>query len=118
MATSDSRAMVLAVKIGRAVEGHEVTTASAIAIFDPESHAVTKLTDGAAPSWSPVEDLIAFLDEAGTKCLTIRPNGSGKKELFSAQGGFFSTGPAAPIFFPVAWSPRGDQLLFHQWADE
>ncbi|MBZ5524090.1 MAG: hypothetical protein LAP21_17785 [Acidobacteriia bacterium] len=84
----------------------------------PRNNAVTKLTDGAGPSWSPVEDRIAFLDEAGASCFTIHPDGSGKKELFSAQGGFFSTGPGAPIFFPVTWSPTGDQLLFHQWADE
>jgi len=108
----------LAVELRRSGEETASAPAAAIALFDLASGAVTWLAGGAEPAWSPAQDLIAFMDEAGAACFTMRPDGSDKKTLFSAQGGFFSTGPAAPIFFPAAWSPKGDQLLFHQWADE
>jgi hypothetical protein len=108
----------LAVEVRRSGEEKGDAPASAIAIVNLQDNTVTKLTDGAEPSWSPAADLIAFLDHDGKKCFTIRSDGSEKKELFSRQGGFFSTGSGAPIFFPVSWSPRGDQLLFHQWVDD
>jgi hypothetical protein len=108
----------LAVEVRRSGEERDDAPGSAIAVFDLQSNAVTKLTDGTDPSWSPVEDRIAFVDRAGKNCFTIGSDGSAKKKLFSRQGGFFSTGSGAPIFFPVSWSPKGDQLLFHQWVDD
>lgn len=92
-------------------------TGNAIAIFDLQAARFTKLADGANPSWSPSGGVIAFLDAAGTKCFTIKPDGTDLKELFTAQGSFLTTGRPAPIFFPVVWSPKGDELLFHQWVD-
>lgn len=93
------------------------SSGNVIAIFDLQSAGFTRLTDGANPSWSPSGDVIAFLDTAGTKCFTIKPDGTDVKELFTSQGGFLTTGGRAPIFFPVVWSPKGDELLFHQWVD-
>jgi hypothetical protein len=88
-----------------------------IAVFDLQSASFSRLSEGTNPAWSPSGEVIAFLDTAGTKCFTARPDGTGVKELFAAQGGFLTTGKPAPIFFPVVWSPKGDELLFHQWVD-
>ncbi len=107
----------LALEAQRSGSDGKNPSGNAIAIFDLQSSRFTKLTDGANPSWSPAGDVIAFLDTAGTKCFTIKPDGTDVKELFSAQGGFLTTGGPAPIFFPVVWSPKGDELLFHQWVD-
>lgn len=117
-ASWDPEGKRLAVEIRRSGEEKSDAPTSAIAIFDLKTGVVAKLTDGAEPAWSPAEDVIAFLDGSGKKCYTVRSDGSDKKELFSRQGGFFSTGAGAPIFFPVTWSPKGDQLLFHQWVDD
>ena len=97
--------------------GREDPAGRAIAIFDLQTNAIRKLADGANPAWSPVADTIAYLDAAGKKCFTVHSDGTGGQELFTARGGFFSTGRRAPIFFPVVWSPGGDQLIFHQWVD-
>lgn len=107
----------LAIEALRAGSGREDPTARAVAVFDLQTNAIRKLADGANPSWSPSADVIAYLDPAGSKCFTVHSDGAGQKELFAAQGGFFRTGRRAPIFFPVVWSPFGDQLLFHQWVD-
>jgi len=94
----------------------ENSGSSAVALWDTETNEVRKLTDGVEPAWSPTKDLVAFFDSSRQECFTIRPDG-GEKELLFALGkrGFASR--SARLFFPVVWSPDGNQLIFHQWVD-
>jgi Tol biopolymer transport system component len=56
------------------------------------------------PVWSPRGDLIAFIRRAGAdfQVFTIRPDGTGLKQLTSTHGNDAH----------LAWSPDGERLLF------
>jgi Tol biopolymer transport system component len=90
---------------------------AAIAVWELESSRLRKLADGVEPSWSPAGDRIAFFDSVRQSCFSIRPDGREKSLLFSATRGFLGAGGAAPLFFPVVWSPDGSRLLWHEWND-
>lgn len=87
-----------------------------IVIWDMTQNKFLKVADGKAPSWSPVDDLIAYIDPSGLKCMGVRVGSSEKTLLFSSQRRFMSG--QAPLFFPVVWAPKGDSLIFHQEGDE
>lgn len=97
-------------------EPAKTTQRSAIVLWDVAANRVHKLAEGINPSWSPAQDLIAFMDPDAKKCFTIKSDGSDQKLLFAMGQGRFKS-PLSAFFFPPVWSPDGKQLLFHKLAD-
>ena len=76
-------------------------------ILDLNTGAVSTIdVAGHAPAWSPLGDLIAFVDlQAGSVLKVMRPDGSGQRQV-SPGGGYEMA---------VAWSPNGAWLIaYHQ----
>jgi Tol biopolymer transport system component len=75
-------------------------------IMNLDNSTVTALTNewDNFPVWSPRGDLIAFIRRAGAdfQVFTIRPDGTGLKQLTSTHGNDAH----------LAWSPDGERLLF------
>jgi len=75
-------------------------------IMTLDNRTVTVLTNewDNFPVWSPRGDLIAFIRRIGAdfQVFTIRPDGTGPKQLTSTHGNDAH----------LAWSPDGEQLLF------
>lgn len=107
----------LAVEIRRIGPGAGNSSAGAIAVWDLQSERAVKVAEGVEPSWSPAGERIAFFDPSRKKCFVIKPDGAGRKVLFSATRGLLGLGGRAPLFYPVVWSPDGSSLIFHEWSD-
>lgn len=75
-----------------------------VAIVDVISQEASVLTEGESPSWSPNGDIIAYYDLKKRDVHTIKPDGSGKKKLFSPYS--LLGGPAWPggLSLPLLWS--------------
>jgi Tol biopolymer transport system component len=76
----------------------------AIGIIDLTSQKASLLAEGESPSWSPNGNVIAFYDLKKRTVFTIKPDGSGKKRLFSPYsllGG--ATWPGG-LALPLLWS--------------
>ena len=97
-------------------EPAKTTSGSAIVLWDVAANRFHKLADGINPSWSPAQDLIAFMDSDAKRCFTIKSDGSDQKLLFAMGQGPFKSQSSA-FFFPAVWSPDGKQMLFHKLAD-
>lgn len=106
----------LALELRRSGPGANNSAAGIIAIWDLPTQTMHKLADGVEPSWSPGGDAIAFFDSSRRNCSLIKPDGTERKLLFSATKGLLGVGGRAPLFFPVAWSPDGRRLVFHEWV--
>lgn len=107
----------LALEFRRAGPGANNGAAGAIVVWELDSNHFRKLADGVEPSWSPAGDRIAFFDAERQNCFSVQPDGSQKSLLFSSTRGFLGAGGGAPLFFPVVWSPEGNRILWHEWAD-
>jgi len=79
---------------------------SGLKIINLETNAVTNLTSGYDnfPLWSPRGDLIMFTRlAAGSYAIwTVKPDGSGAKQLTSTRGNDAHQG----------WSPDGERIVF------
>lgn len=75
-------------------------------IMNLETQAVTRLTDGYDnfPFWSPRDDLIMFSrqDDGAYEIFSIRPDGTGLKQLTFTHGNDAHEG----------WSPDGERIVF------
>jgi Tol biopolymer transport system component len=89
--------------------------AGMIGIWNPETKQLTKLADGVEPSWSPVEDEIAYFSPKRNKCVAVKA-GEAQRVLFSVGKRGAGAG-RGPLFFPIVWSADGKQVIFHQWVD-
>jgi len=106
----------LAVEFRRTGLGTNNGNAGAIVLWDLDTGTFHKLADGVEPSWSPTGDAIAFFDGTRKKCFLVNAEGGVPKLLFSSTTGPLPAG-TSPLVFPVAWSPRGASLIFHEWVD-
>ena len=77
-------------------------------ILDLASGAVTRIgVPGHAPAWSPLGDLIAYVDlKAGGVLSVVRPDGTGRRPV-SADGNYEMA---------VSWSPDGAWLVAHNYT--
>lgn len=106
----------LAVEVRSAGALGENSNNSAVVLWNTQTYEIQKSVDGVNPAWSQVRDVIAFFDPSRQKCFALKPDGSEKKLLFAlGTNGFGSR--LSLLSFPVVWSPDGNQLIFHQWAD-
>ena len=106
----------LAVEFRRTGPGANNGDAGAIVLWDLDTGTFHKLADGVEPSWSPTGDDIAFFDGTRKKCFLVNANGGVPKLLFSSTKGPLPAG-RSPLVFPVAWSPAGTSLIFHEWVE-
>lgn len=96
----------------------------AIYTLNVETGAISKLTDGVSPSWSPSGEWIAFygapvghydpkqgLSDKDINSINImHPNGTGQKTLLTFRD---AVSRVAPV-----WSPDSRTLLINRWRDE
>ena len=77
-------------------------------ILDLASGAVNRIgVPGHAPAWSPLGDLIAYVDlRAGAVLSVVRPDGTGRRQV-SADGNYEMA---------VSWSPDGAWLAAHNYT--
>lgn len=106
----------LAIEFRRTGFGASNGSSGAIVLWDLKSGTFHKLSDGVEPSWSPGGDAVAFFDGMRQTCYLANADGGEKKLLFASTKGPLPAG-RSPLVFPVAWSPDGTNLIFHEWVD-
>jgi Tol biopolymer transport system component len=106
----------MAIELRRRGVGAGNSSSVEIGLLDLDSKAVTELTPGVEPAWSPVRDEVAYYARDRRRCFAIKSNTGEKRLLFTVGRRGAGTG-SGPLFYPVVWSPDGNQLLFHQWVD-
>lgn len=88
---------------------------SAIVIVSRETKNLRKLDEGTDPSWSSDGSLIAYhaYNQNNKDCYTIKPDGTGKRLLFSAKGFLWDD---QDLVSPVVWSPDMRYVVYHKTA--
>lgn len=85
----------------------------AVVVVNRETKARRVAEYGRDPSWSPDGELIAYVDEDGENCHTIKPDGTNKQRLFSyKESPFFARGYR--LTGPLVWSPDMRYLIYHR----
>lgn len=90
----------------------------AINVVDTETGEKARIADGHSPAWSPSGDWIAYLDDADgsrTRCMAVRPDGTGAKTLFDWRTPLFQRflfgQPRRWFIGAPVWSPDSTQML-------
>ncbi len=86
----------------------DVGLGAEIVIIERRADSARRLAPGRFPAWSPKGDRIAFLDLQGKRCLTIKPDGTEMKDIFSP---FQFT---QQLTSGIVWSPESRHLIFHR----
>jgi len=95
---------------------HDEACASTVYAFDPADGKRTVFAHGAAASFSPGGDEVAYIRyrQNGEFCprsqLVVRTVATGKESTFSLPGG--ETLEGTPPEWPLNWSPDGSRLVF------
>jgi len=90
----------------------------AVAIVDVISQKGSLLAEGESPSWSPNGNVIAYHDLRKKNYLSIKPDGTGKKKLFSPYS--LLGGPAWPggLTLPLLWLPDEQMFGYNEMEGE
>jgi Tol biopolymer transport system component len=82
-----------------------------IVVIDVGSGSARVIAEGINPSWSPKGDWIAYQDDKGLKCMVIRPDGTGAKEILDLEKRFHGY---RTFLQGAVWSPDGEKLLLNE----
>jgi Tol biopolymer transport system component len=80
-------------------------------VIDVGSGSARVIAEGINPSWSPKGDWIAYQDDKGLKCMVIRPDGTGAKEILDLEKRFHGY---RTFLQGAVWSPDGEKLLLNE----